>query len=79
MAINAWDVNWKYINYRVCMVRENEPFLDEFARWLFYTDPDIIKVNKLINDGGTLGCKGLERFKDKMNPKKKVEMYSWIK
>lgn len=79
MAINAWDVNWKYINYRVCMVREGEPFLDEFVRWLFYTDADIVKVNKLVNDGGTLGCAGLERFKDKMNPTKKIKIYSWIK
>lgn len=75
-AINAWDENYYYINYRVCMVSE-EKYLDEFARWAFYTDPDIQDKNKLINDGGVLGNSGLERFKNKMNPLKRREVYSW--
>lgn len=79
VAINAWDENWKYINYRVCFVKQGEPFLDEFVRWLFYTDPEIIGMRKLVNDGGTLGNKGLEAFKDKMNPYEKHKIYSWIK
>lgn len=79
VAINAWDENWKYINYRVCFVKQGEPFLDEFVRWLFYTDPEIIGMRKLVNDGGTLGNKGLEAFKDKMNPDSKYRIYSYIK
>jgi len=79
VAINAWDMNWMYINYRVCMVDTNEPFLDEFARWLFYTDEDVLKTGKLVNDGGTLDNPGLERFKDKMNPVEKEAIYSWSK
>jgi len=79
MAINAWDENWEFINYRVCIVRQNEPFLDEFVRWLFYTDSQIQSSGKLVNDGGTLGSPGLERFKDKMNPYRKRITHSWIK
>lgn len=78
IAINAWDENWMFVNYRVCIVKSEEPFLDEFIRLLFYTDPDVISRNKIINDGGTLGHEGLERFKDKMNPFQKIKIYSWI-
>lgn len=79
VAINAWDENWMFVNYRVCMVKDGEPFLDEFIRWLFYTDPEVIGMNKIVNDGGTLGHEGLERFKDKMNPFKKIKIYSWVR
>ena len=78
MAINVWDENYKYINYRFCIVKENQPFLDEFSRFLFYTDLKIQSTGKLINDGGVLGSTGLERFKDKMNPIEKQKIYSWI-
>jgi len=78
VAINAWDENWFHINFRVCMVQRDQPFLDEFTRYLFYIDSAIQSKKKLINDGGTLGNEGLERFKDKMNPIKKRKVYSWI-
>jgi len=78
VGINAWDENWKYINYRVCIVKQGEPYLDEFMRWLFYTDNDILQSGKLVNDGGTLGNKGLERFKDKLNPVSKTQIYSYV-
>ena len=77
-AINVWDENWRFVNYRVCIVRD-EPWLSEFARLLFYTDPEIQSKHKLIHDGGSLGNEGLERFKDKMNPLIKRKRYSWIK
>jgi hypothetical protein len=79
VGINAWDDNWEYINYRICMVKAGERFLDEFMRYQFYTDPEIQWEWKLVNDGGTLGNAGLERFKDKMNPKFKRTVYSWTK
>lgn len=77
-AINVWDENWRFVNYRVCIVKD-EPWLSEFARLLFYTDPEIQSKHKLIHDGGSLGNEGLERFKDKMNPLIKRKRYSWIK
>jgi len=79
VGINAWDKNWRYINYRVCMSSPDEPFLNEFIRWLFYTDPEICKSGMLVNDGGALDSAGLEFFKDKMNPIDKLPLYSWIK
>jgi len=78
VAINIWDENYKYINYRYCLVKQGEPYLDEYARLLFYTDPEIQVKGKLINDGGTLGSKGLEEFKDKLNPVRKRKVYSWF-
>lgn len=77
VGINAWDENWKYINYRICIVKPGEPYLAEFMRYLFYTDNEILEAGKLVNDGGTLGSPGLERFKDKMNPISKVRIYSY--
>lgn len=76
MAINAWDANHCYINYRICMVKNEERFLDEFARLLFYQDLDIINTGKLINDGGTLDNPNLEQFKDKLNPFDKFKIHS---
>jgi hypothetical protein len=78
VAINVWDENYKYINYRYCIVKQEEPYLDEFARYLFYTDPEIQDKGKLINDGGSIGNEGLERFKDKLNPVRKREVHSWF-
>lgn len=76
VAINIWDENYKYINFRYCIVKEKQPFLDEFARYLFYID--IAKQGKLVNDGGSLGNAGLEHFKDKLNPVRKRKVYSWL-
>lgn len=78
VAINIWDENYKYINYRYCFVKEGNPHLDEFARYLFYTDLEIQDKGKLINDGGSIGNKGLEAFKDKLNPVRKREVHSWF-
>lgn len=78
VAINVWDENYKYINYRYCVVKSDEPYLDEFARYLFYTDHEIQDKGKLINDGGSIGNKGLEAFKDKLNPVRKREVHSWF-
>ena len=78
VGINVWDENWKYLNYRFCIVRD-EDYLDEYLRFLFYTDPEVLVSGKLVNDGGSLGNYGLERFKDKMNPVRKRKVYSWLK
>lgn len=76
VAINAWDENHRYINFRVCLCND-DPFLSEFARLLFYTDPEVQARGKLVNDGGTLGNTGLEVFKDKLLPVRKRKVYSW--
>ena len=76
-AINIWDENWYYINYRYVLTVADQPHVDEFARYCFYTDREIQSKGKLVNDGGSLGNEGLERFKDKLNPVKKRKMYSY--
>jgi hypothetical protein len=77
-AINVWDENWRFTNYRFCIVEPDESWLDEFARWLFFTDSEM-QTGKLVCDGGTLGNVGLEMFKDKLNPLSKRKVFSWIK
>jgi hypothetical protein len=76
-GINIWDSNYKYVNYRFCIPKPGEPFLDECMRNLFYTDSEILQTGKLVNDGGSLGNKNLEWFKDKLNPIRKRAVYSW--
>jgi hypothetical protein len=78
MAINIWNENYKYINYCYCIVKQGEPYLDEYARLLFYTDLQIQVKNKLVNDGGVIGNAGLEAFKDKLNPLRKRKVFSWF-
>ncbi len=75
-AINIWDENYKYINYRYCICRP-EPFLSEYARYLFYIDPIILNSGKLVNDGWVLDRPSLKSFKDKLNPVRVREVYSW--
>lgn len=74
MGVNVWDNNAPYLMYRYCVTDPEEPFLNEFARLLFYQNaPD-----NLVIDGGCLDNPGLERFKDKLNPVKKRAVYSKI-
>jgi len=75
VSINFADENYKYINYRY-IICKNEPYLDEFSRYCFYMDYDVRVKNKLINDGGCLGREGLKRFKIKLNPIKVRTVYS---
>lgn len=79
VAVNVWEENWKFINYRVCIIRPNEPFLSEFTRWLFYTDHAVINSGKMVNDGGTVNKTGLKQFKDKMNPIRIRPVYTWAR
>lgn len=73
-AINAWDSNYMYINYRVCMCDETVPYISEFARLQFYQQ--WFYSDTLVNDGGCLGSPSLEKFKDKMNPVEKIPIYT---
>jgi len=76
VGLNIWDENYKFINYRFCICR-NEPFLSEYMRYLFYRDPLIQAKGKLVNDGGALDRPELERFKRKLNPIRVYDIFSW--
>lgn len=73
-GLNIWDENYMFINYRYCICQD-EPFLSEYMRWLFYID--MIEKDKLVNDGGILDRPALKKFKDKLNPIEVNEVYSW--
>jgi len=72
VGVNVWDSNDPLLMYRYCVTDPDEPYLNEFARLLFYRSVP----GRLVIDGGCLGNPGLERFKDKLNPVKKRAMYS---
>ena len=78
VGINVWDENFQFINFRYC-IDDGEPFLNEYMRYLFYTDPEIQAKNKLVNDGGALDSKGLKKFKKKLNPTSILKVYSYKK
>jgi len=75
VGVNVWDVNYYYINFRYC-VDDGSPFLNEYMRYLFYTDNEILQQNKLVNDGGSLGSELLRKFKLKLNPHQILKIYS---
>lgn len=77
VGLNVWDTNFAFINFRVSITRQDEPYASEFIRWLFYTDSEVLSHKKLVNDGGVLDNPNLEWFKDKMNPMRKRPVYSW--
>jgi len=76
LAVNIWDENYKYINYRYCLCLDL-PYLSEFARIKFYKFIALIRPGKLVNDGGVLGRQSLKSFKDKMNPVEIRKIYTW--
>jgi hypothetical protein len=73
VGVNVWEqFDDEYVIYRYCIAKPEEPFLDEFLRYLFYLSiPD-----KIVIDGGVLGNPGLERFKDRLNPFQKRAVFS---
>lgn len=75
-SLAIWDRNWKYINFRFLITR-GDPFLDEFSRLCFYKDIAGRGSGMLVNDGGSLGKSGLEVFKDKLHPVRKIKVHSW--
>lgn len=77
-AMAIWDLNWYYINARFLIARE-DPFLDEYARLSFYRYCARTFPGRLVNDGGTLGKEGLERFKDRLHPIRKRRVFSWTR
>lgn len=76
-GVNAWDENYLRVNFRLCITRPGEQFLNEYMRLLFYTDEIILNSNKLVNDGGVLDSVELEKFKDKLNPLAVRHVKTW--
>lgn len=72
VGINVWEESGSFLIYRYCITDPEEPFLNEFARLLFYQS----MPGKMVIDGGSLNDPGLERFKDKLNPIRKRAVYS---
>ena len=66
-GICIWDENYKYINFRFCLVDPNIKGLSDFCRVKFYIFM-AHETNKLVNDGGSLGNQGLYEYKKYLNP-----------
>lgn len=68
-GIACWDENWKYINFRYCLVNNSEGRgLSDTCRVLFYRYINACMPGKLVNDGGSLGIPSLYKYKEKLNP-----------
>jgi hypothetical protein len=78
LGVNIWDQNHQFINFRYSFSQSHK-FLNEYIRYVFYTDPTIIHHNKLVNDGGTLDNNNIESFKDKLCPQAKRPVFSYHK
>jgi len=78
LGINIWDFNHSFINFRFSFNRGHK-FLSEYIRYLFYTDSEILNQNKLVNDGGILGDKNIQAFKEKLNPAHRTKLFSYTK
>lgn len=78
VGLNVWDDNYMFLNYRFCIPHPDHEYMDEFLRWLFYTDSGVQSSGKYVNDGGSLGSSGLHQFKTKLNPAmiRKVKSYT---
>ena len=78
MAIVGADSNWEFVNFRHCIVRDGEPFLDEAVRLVFYREVyPRIDGRLMVNDGGIVDNPNLGWFKDRLNPVRKRQIYSW--
>ncbi|MCK9281517.1 MAG: hypothetical protein M0P71_12905 [Melioribacteraceae bacterium] len=76
-GVNIWDENYMFINYRYCFC-QNIPFLSEYMRYRFYTDPEILNSGKKVNDGGSLDNPDLYKFKMRLNPEMVYNIYTTL-
>lgn len=68
LGLLIWDENYKYVNFRYCILRKGIRGLSDFSRILFFSYINNIRPKKLINDGGCLNSKSLYWYKNKLNP-----------
>jgi hypothetical protein len=76
LAVNVWDENHMYVNYRYAFCVD-KPFLSEYVRLCFYQTIHEKYPGKLVNDGGVLNRLSLKKFKDKLNPVEVFKVHSW--
>lgn len=77
IAFNAWDSNYRYVNFRYSFSVRGVKYLSEYVRWLFYHDAASLGGTEEVNDGGSLGSEGLRQFKLKLGPKAVLQINSW--
>lgn len=68
VGVCLWDENWKYINFRYCLVKHGVNGLSDTSRLNFYRVMANEKPGKLVNDGGSLDRDSLYQYKLKLNP-----------
>lgn len=76
-GVLAYDYNYKYINFRYCVVLPGIRGLSDTARVLFYRQIAQIFPHYLVNDGGTLGDEGLYKYKMRLNPVEVRKIYTY--
>ena len=74
IGFNSWDSNFQFLNFRYSFTLRRENYASEFLRLCFYRN---LPKGTLVNDGGTLGSPGLERFKRKLNPREVRRRQTW--
>jgi len=75
VALLIWDYNYKFINFRYCLVDPDYKGLSDYCRVLFRQLMYLRFPTKLINDGGSLGSPTLYTYKQKLKPLKVDLLY----
>lgn len=72
----VWDSNYRYTNFRYCVVRPGVRGLSDTCRVMFYRYMDGLGP-WLVNDGGSLGRPSLYDYKMRLNPIEVGKIYTW--
>ena len=75
VGLNVGDENYQHTIYRYCL-DDGSPFLNEYLRYRFYTDP-YVQEKGMVNDGGDLDNEQLAKFKRKLNPEQVMVVYTY--
>jgi len=67
-AILAFDANWFYVNFRMCLVLPHVRGLSDYCRTMFYQKIAEAVPGRLVNDGGSLDSPGLREYKLRLHP-----------